>query len=61
MIFHRNRSDIILPALHGRSSGNKFHLSIDANWLAQNPLTGMELQEEVKQWKNLGVSLQIVP
>lgn len=59
VIFYRNRSDSVLPALHGRSSGNKFHFLIDADWLAQNPLTEMELQEEVKQWGSFGVSLQI--
>jgi exopolyphosphatase/guanosine-5'-triphosphate,3'-diphosphate pyrophosphatase len=60
VLFYRNRSDSSLPALHGRFSGTKFHLSIDHDWLAQNPLTETALQEEVKQWKTLGVSLQIV-
>lgn len=60
VLFYRNRSDSGLPALHGRFSGTKFHLSIDPDWLAQNPLTETVLQDEVKQWKALGVSLQIV-
>ena len=60
VLFYRNRSDIGLPALRGSFSGTKFHLSIDAGWLAQNPLTETALQEEVKQWKTLGVSLQIL-
>jgi exopolyphosphatase / guanosine-5'-triphosphate,3'-diphosphate pyrophosphatase len=60
VLFYRNRSDSGLPALHGRFSGTKFHLSIDPGWLAQNPLTETALQDEVKQWKTLGVSLQIV-
>lgn len=60
VLFYRNRSDIGLPALHSRFSGTKFHLSIDPEWLAQNPLTETALQDEVKQWKSLGVSLQIV-
>ena len=60
VLFYRNRSDIGLPALRGSFSGTKFHLSIDAGWLAQNPLTETALQEEVKQWKTLGVSLQII-
>ena len=37
VLFYRNRSDIDLPALHGRFSGTKFHLAIDPDWLAQNP------------------------
>ncbi len=60
VLFYRNRSDSGLPALHGRFSGTKFHLSIDQNWLAENPLTETVLQEEVRQWKTLGVNLQIV-
>lgn len=60
VLFYRNRSDSALPVLHGRFSGAKFHLSIDADWLTRNPLTETALQEEVKQWKTLGISLQIV-
>jgi exopolyphosphatase/guanosine-5'-triphosphate,3'-diphosphate pyrophosphatase len=60
VLFYRNRSDIVLPALHARFSGTKFYVSIDPDWLAQNPLTETALQDEVKQWKTLGVSLQIV-
>jgi exopolyphosphatase/guanosine-5'-triphosphate,3'-diphosphate pyrophosphatase len=60
VLFYRNRSDGSLTALHGRFSGTKFHFSIDHDWLAQNPLTETALQEEVKQWKTLGVSLQVV-
>jgi exopolyphosphatase / guanosine-5'-triphosphate,3'-diphosphate pyrophosphatase len=60
VLFYRNRSDVALPDLHSRSNGTKFHLSIDPDWLAQNPLTETALQDEVKQWKSLGVSLQIV-
>ncbi|TAN73527.1 MAG: Ppx/GppA family phosphatase [Gallionella sp.] len=60
VLFYRNRHDSDLPALRGRFSGTKFHLSVDAGWLAQNPLTETALREEVKQWKTLGISMQIV-
>jgi len=59
VLFYRNRSDIVLPDLHARFSGTKFYLSVGHDWLAQNPLTEAALQDEVKQWKALGVSLQI--
>ena len=59
VLFYRNRSDSSLPVLHGRFNANKFHLAIDPDWLAQNPLTETELLDEVKQWKTLGLSLQI--
>ncbi len=58
-LFHRNRSDIDLPDMQGRFSGTKFHLLLSRDWLAQNPLTETALQEETKQWKELGVSLQV--
>lgn len=60
VLFYRNRTDSRLPVLKGRFSGTKFHLSIDADWLAQNPLTETALQDEVKQWKALGLSMRIV-
>lgn len=60
VLFYRNRSDSSLPNLHGSFSATKFHLAIDTDWLAQNPLTETALQDEVKQWKTLGISLQIV-
>ena len=61
VLFYRNRSNLDLPALQGHFSGTKFHLSIDAEWLMQNPLTETALQEEVRQWKTLGLSFQHVP
>lgn len=59
-LFYRNRSDAELPAMQGRFSGTKFHLILTPGWLAQNPLTDTALQEEAKQWKELGVSVQVV-
>lgn len=59
-LFCRNRSEIELPSMQGRFSGTKFHLALTAGWLAQSPLTDTALQEESRQWKELGVSLQIV-
>jgi len=60
VLFYRSRRDIGLPPLRGRFSGTKFHLSIEAEWLAQNPLTEAALQEEAKQWKSLGMGMQVV-
>ncbi|OGS99086.1 MAG: exopolyphosphatase [Gallionellales bacterium RIFCSPLOWO2_12_FULL_59_22] len=61
VLFYRNRSNIELPALQGHFSGTKFHLLMDAGWLAQNPLTETALQEEVRQWKTLEISFQPMP
>jgi exopolyphosphatase/guanosine-5'-triphosphate,3'-diphosphate pyrophosphatase len=60
VLFYRSRSDSALPAMHGRFSGTKFHLTIDPDWLAQNPLTETALQDDVKQWKALGIGLQVI-
>ncbi len=58
-LLYRNRSDVALPELHGRFSGTKFHLALNGDWLAQNPLTETALQSEAKQWKSVGFSLQV--
>jgi exopolyphosphatase/guanosine-5'-triphosphate,3'-diphosphate pyrophosphatase len=59
-IFYRNRSDVKLPEMQGRFSITKFHLVLEAGWREQNPLTNVVLQEEAKQWREWGVSLQVV-
>jgi exopolyphosphatase/guanosine-5'-triphosphate,3'-diphosphate pyrophosphatase len=59
-LIYRNRGDVELPAMQGRFSGTKFHLILAPGWLVQNPLTEAALLEEMKQWKDLGVSMQIV-
>ncbi len=58
-LFYRNRSDAELPAMQGNFSGAKFHLALTPGWLAQNPLTDTVLQEEAKQWKEVGVGMQV--
>ncbi len=59
-LFYRSRSDARLPAMQGRFSGTKFHLILAPGWLAQNPLTDTALQEETRQWKELGVSVEVM-
>ena len=58
ILFYRNRSDVSLPAMQGHFSGIKFHLQLEAGWLAQNPLTETALQDEAKRWKELGINVQ---
>jgi exopolyphosphatase/guanosine-5'-triphosphate,3'-diphosphate pyrophosphatase len=59
VLFYRNRSDISLPVMQVRYSEREFHLAIEPDWLAQNSLTESALQDEIKQWKTLGIGLQI--
>ena len=58
-LFYRNRSDVALPEIELSLTGAKYGLSVSPAWLKLNPLTEAALQEEVKQWKALGVSLQL--
>jgi exopolyphosphatase/guanosine-5'-triphosphate,3'-diphosphate pyrophosphatase len=60
VLLHRNRSASALPAMRGRFSGTKFYLTLPADWLAHNPLTETALRDEIRQWKTIGVSMQIV-
>lgn len=60
IVFYRNRGDVRLPVMQGRFSGTKFHLSLEPGWLGRNPLTDTALQEEAKQWREWGISLQVV-
>jgi exopolyphosphatase/guanosine-5'-triphosphate,3'-diphosphate pyrophosphatase len=59
VLFYRNRSDIVLPVMQVRYSEREFRLAIEPDWLAQNSLTESALQDEIKQWKTLGIGLQI--
>ncbi len=59
VLFYRNRSDGPLPELQADFHDSKFHLAIAVDWLARNPLTEAALQEEAKQWKASGISLQL--
>jgi len=59
-LFYRNRGDVELPAMKAYFSGTKFHLVLPPGWLMQNPLTEAALLEEMKQWNNLDVSMQVV-
>jgi exopolyphosphatase/guanosine-5'-triphosphate,3'-diphosphate pyrophosphatase len=60
VLFYRNRSDIGLPVMQVRYSDKAFQLAIESDWLAQNSLTEAALQDEIKQWKTVGIGLQIV-
>lgn len=60
VLIYRNRKDIRLPVMRVQFSNNKFQFATPANWLEKNPLTDTALQEEVQQWKTLGVNLQVI-
>jgi exopolyphosphatase/guanosine-5'-triphosphate,3'-diphosphate pyrophosphatase len=59
-LFYRNRSDAVLPEMNASFNGSKYSLTMESDWLKQNPLTEAALREEVKQWKSLGVTMQLI-
>src|SRR5271157_3352604 len=56
---HRSRSDVRLPPMEAHYDGKRFELRLDPGWLVAHPLTVASFSEEVKEWKKLGVGLQI--
>ena len=58
-LFFRSRSDVELPPMQGDYSGSKFRLALAPGWLEKNPLTDMALQEEIRQWKGIGIVIQM--
>lgn len=59
-LFYRSRGDVLLPDMRALYSDSTFCIAIAPGWLGQNPLTETALLEEMKQWKGLGVSMQVI-
>lgn len=58
-VLHRARDDAALPELQVSKSVRGFELQIDGEWLANAPLTAVVLEEEVEQWRSVGVGLRL--
>ena len=59
ILFHRTRGTTYDPAVKVSASENKLSLGIDDAWLADNPLTHADLQDEIKHLNALGLQLQL--
>jgi len=55
----RSRADIALPSLQARRQNRKFRLTLEAPWLARNPLTATALHDEIREWDDVGYELKI--
>ncbi len=55
----RSRSDVALPSLQARRQGRKFRLVLDPAWLARNPLTVTALQDEIREWDEVGFEFKV--
>nr|WP_232503529.1 exopolyphosphatase [Pseudogulbenkiania sp. NH8B] len=61
VLFYRSRNDVVLPdVLELRQTSRGFELTLDKAWLVANPLTASAFKQEVKQWDNVGFTLDIV-
>lgn len=59
VLFHRSRSDVAIPHVEAHCNAHRFHLVLDVRWLARSPLTAAALREETREWRKLGVALDI--
>jgi len=60
-MFHRSRTDIVLPAIEARVQRGEYRLKLEPQWLAANPLTAALLREEIAQWRRVGITLDVRP
>jgi exopolyphosphatase/guanosine-5'-triphosphate,3'-diphosphate pyrophosphatase len=58
-LFHRSRTDAPLPAIETHCEGSNYRLKLDVDWLKENPLTAAALREETREWRKLGVELEV--
>lgn len=58
-LVHRSRRAFPLPPIHARRTKSGFEVHLPQEWLAQSPLTEHALEDEVKEWKNLGLGLAV--
>jgi len=60
-LFYRARAAVRPPAMQLTAAGNRVEIALDASWLAQHPLTAAALDNEVVEWKGLGIRLTVAP
>jgi exopolyphosphatase/guanosine-5'-triphosphate,3'-diphosphate pyrophosphatase len=60
VLFYRRRINVALPDKLGlRSHSRGFTLTLERDWIEDNPLTAQALRQEVAQWKKAGFVLDI--
>jgi len=59
VLFYRSRVNARLPAIEAHCKSSDYRVKLDVDWLRDNPLTAAALKVEVREWRNLGVSLEI--
>lgn len=59
VLFCRNRREIALPTLHLSAQAKEYVLAIDIDWLKNNPLTDIALQQECEVWAKVDMRLSL--
>ncbi len=59
VLFHRSRTDVAIPFIEAHCDEHRFSLGLEAQWLSRSALTAAALREEVREWRKLGVTLEI--
>jgi exopolyphosphatase/guanosine-5'-triphosphate,3'-diphosphate pyrophosphatase len=60
VLLYRRRADVQPPALQLARTERGYALSVDADWLAQNPLTEFSLRQECLEWGKVGLTVDLV-
>jgi exopolyphosphatase / guanosine-5'-triphosphate,3'-diphosphate pyrophosphatase len=58
-LFYRSRVNADVPSIEAHCKGGTFRIKLDPDWLRNNPLTAAALADEVREWRKLGVTLEI--
>ena len=58
-LFHRSRSEIVLPRMEVLLDEAECVLRIGHEWLERNPLTATAITAEAEEWSSLGLNLRI--
>ena len=59
VLFYRSRMEIDLPEIQLERDDANIQISLSRDWLNSNPLTETALEKEVKEWKNIGLKLEM--
>src|SRR4051794_5339546 len=59
VLFYRSRVTATLPKLEAHCASSGLRIKLDTEWLRENPLTAAALADEVREWRKLGVGLEI--
>jgi exopolyphosphatase/guanosine-5'-triphosphate,3'-diphosphate pyrophosphatase len=60
-LFYRARAAVTPPDIQLAVDGSRVEVALDEGWLAAHPLSAAALENEIAEWKNLGIRLAVAP